>query len=135
MRTALARRTALAACALFLLGPLSACGGSSSGGSDPNEKVTLTVNMFGDFGYKDLYAQYQQAHPNITVKENVTDYGTHHKHLQAHLIANNGSADLEAIEIVQGAGFVPQAAKLTDYTAQGVDKNLWPEWRWKMAAR
>jgi cellobiose transport system substrate-binding protein len=134
MRTAPARRTAMAACALLLLGPLAACGATSSGSSDPNEKVTLTVNLFGDFGYKDLYAQYQQAHPNITIKENVTDYGTHHKNLQAHLIANNGTADLEAIEIGQVAGFVQQASKLTDYSTQGVDKNLWPEWRWKMAS-
>src|SRR3569833_941571 len=110
MSTAPVRRTAIAACALFLLGPLSACGGSSSAGSDPDAKITLTVNLFGDFGYKGLYAQYQQAHPNITVKENVTDYGTHHKNLQAHLIANNGTADLAAIVIGQVAGFVPQAS-------------------------
>src|SRR5439155_14489074 len=45
---------------------LAGCGKSSSGSGTSNEKITLTVNLFGDFGYKDLYAQYQQAHPNIT---------------------------------------------------------------------
>ena len=136
MRTALARRTALLAGVALLLGPVAACGSDSSGsgGSKADEKITLTLNLFGDFGYKDLYAQYQQAHPNITIKENVTDYGTHHKNLQAHLIAGSGTADLEAIEIGQVAGFTAQAPKLVDYNTQGVDKNQWPEWRWKAAS-
>ena len=136
MRTASLRRPALlVGVAALLLGPVAACGsGSDSGGSSSNEKITLTVNLFGDFGYKDLYAQYSQTHPNITVKENVTDYGTHHKNLQAHLIAGAGAADIEAIEIGQVAGFTAQASKMVDYNAQGVDKNQWPEWRWKAAS-
>jgi cellobiose transport system substrate-binding protein len=134
MRTTLIRGAALAGAGL-LLATVAACGNSSSGGSDdPNEKVTLTVNLFGDFGYKDLYAQYSKAHPNITIKENVTDYGTHHKNLQAHLIANSGAADIEAIEIGQVTGFVAQASKMVDFTTQGVDKSQWSDWRTQLAS-
>ena len=121
MRTALWRRSAAVAGAALLLAPAAACGDSSSSGSSSSENVTLTVNLFGDFGYQDLYAKYSQEHPNITVKENVTDYGTHHKNLQAHLIANSGTADIEAIEIGQVAGFTGMAGKLVDFNTQGVD--------------
>jgi cellobiose transport system substrate-binding protein len=112
---------------------LAGCGKSSSGSGTSNEKITLTVNLFGDFGYKDLYAQYQQAHPNITIKENVTDYGAHHKNLQAHLLAGAGAADVEAIEIGQVAGFRPQAAKFVNYLNYSVDKNQWTEAKWEPA--
>jgi cellobiose transport system substrate-binding protein len=106
---------------------LAGCGGGSSSKA-ANEKVTLTVNLFGDFGYKDLYAQYQTAHPNITIKENVADYNAHHKNLQAHLIAGSGTADIEAIEIGQVAGFQPQASKFVNYLDSGVDKSRWSDW-------
>ncbi len=135
MRTALARRTALLAGAALLLGPVAACGSSSgSGGSPTDEKITLTVNLFGDFGYKDLYAQYQQAHPNVTIKENVTDYGTHHKNLQQHLVAGAGTADIEAIEIGQVAGYQGQAAKFENFLEQGVDKGRWTDQKVRAAS-
>src|SRR5919198_828115 len=112
MHVATIRRSALllGVSALLAGSALAGCGKTSSSGTDQG-KVTLTVNLFGDFGYKDLYAQYQQSHPNITVKENVTSYGDHHKNLQAHLLAGAGAADVEAIEIGQVAGFRPQASK------------------------
>jgi cellobiose transport system substrate-binding protein len=134
MRTAIFKRSALLlGVGALLAGPaLAACGSSSTPKAD-NGPITLTVNLFGDFGYKDLYAEYSKAHPNITVKENVTDYGDHHKNLQAHLLAGSGAADIEAIEIGQVAGFRPQASKFVNYLNYGVDKNQWVESKWKPA--
>jgi cellobiose transport system substrate-binding protein len=133
MRIALIRRSALvlAAGAMLAGATLAGCGSGSTPAS--NGPVTLTVNLFGDFGYKDLYAEYQKTHSNITVKENVTSYGDHHKNLQAHLLAGSGAADIEAIEIGQVAGFRPQASKFVNYLTQGVDKNQWVESKWKPA--
>jgi cellobiose transport system substrate-binding protein len=119
---------------VLLAGPLLAGCGGSSGSSPANEKITLTVSLFGDFGYKDLYAQYQQAHPNITVKESVADYGTHHQNLQAHLVTGSGAADIEAIEIGQVAGFQPEASKFVDFFANGVDSGQWTDWKWRAGA-
>jgi cellobiose transport system substrate-binding protein len=141
MRVATRRRSALAlGVSAVLVGSLLAgCGNSTSGSAgangkaDDNTPITLTVNLFGDFGYKDLYAQYQAAHPNITVKENVTDYNTHHKNLQAHLLAGSGTADIEAIEIGQIAGFRPQAAKFVNYLSKGVNKDQWEDSKWQPA--
>src|SRR5258706_4307477 len=125
MRTALALRNAAAIGFGIVLAATSLAGcGSSAGTDNPNEPITLTINLFGDFGYKDLYTQYQTAHPNITIKENVTDYGTHHQNLQAHLLAGAGTADIEAIEIGQVAGFQPQAAKFVNDLDYGVDMSM-----------
>jgi cellobiose transport system substrate-binding protein len=125
------RRAAfLAAAGLLLAGPgLAGC--SSKSNTPSNEPVTLTVNLFGDFGYKDLYAKYHELHPNVTIKENVTDYNTHHKNALAHLVAGSGLADIEAIEIGQVAGFIPHATKFVNYLDNGVDPNQWTAQRTK----
>ncbi len=130
MRVAMIKRPAVVfGVGMMLAGTvLAGCSDKSKdAGKASNEPVTLTVNLFGDFGYKDLYAQYQTAHPNVTIKENVTDYNTHHKNLQAHLLAGAGTADIEAIEIGQVAGFRPQAAKFVNFLDKGVDKGIWSD--------
>jgi cellobiose transport system substrate-binding protein len=124
------RRTAFpaAATAVALAAALTVAGCSSSGTAaqdDANAKITLTVNLFSDFGYADLYKQYEQLHPNITIKENRADMGAHHQNLQAHLLAGSGTADVEAIEIGQVAGFRPQASKFVNFLDNGVNKDQW----------
>jgi cellobiose transport system substrate-binding protein len=128
------RRAAfLAAAGLVLAGPALA-GCSSKSNTSSNEPITLTINLFGDFGYKDLYPKYHELHPNITVKENVTDYNTHHKNAIAHLVAGSGLADIEVIEIGQIAGFIPHASKFVNYLDNGVDPNQWTAQRAKSAS-
>jgi cellobiose transport system substrate-binding protein len=130
MRVAMIKRPAVVfGVGVLLAGTvLAACGNKTNDSGTPaNGPVTLTVNLFGDFGYKDLYDQYRQTHPNVTIKENVTDYNTHHKNLQAHLLASAGTADIEAIEIGQIAGFRPQAAKFVNFLDKGVDKSEWSD--------
>ena len=65
-----ARTAAVRLGAVALAGALlAACGsGSSDGASDSaGGKVTLTVGLFGTFGYKQagLYDEYEKLHPNI----------------------------------------------------------------------
>ncbi|OLB77860.1 MAG: hypothetical protein AUI14_14945 [Actinobacteria bacterium 13_2_20CM_2_71_6] len=129
MRTAFKRATVLVGAGLLLAGP--ALAGCSKGGSTPTanstEPVTVTINLFGDFGYKPLYEKYKQAHPNVTIKENVTDYNKHHQNLTQHLNAGAGTADIEAIEIGQIAGFQSKANKFVNWNEQGVDKSQWAD--------
>jgi cellobiose transport system substrate-binding protein len=96
--------------------------------------ITLTINLFGDFGYHELYQKYEATHPNITIKENLADYGTHHENLQAHLIAGAGAADIEAIEIGQVAGFQAEANRFVNFLDYGVQTDQWTEWKWRAAA-
>ena len=71
---------------------------------DSHENVTLRVNLFGDFGYHDLYKQFEKAHPGVTIKEDIEDYATHHTNLAKHLATGAGADDVEAIEV----GFIAQ---------------------------
>ncbi|HEX6497659.1 MAG TPA: extracellular solute-binding protein [Micromonosporaceae bacterium] len=133
-RSGLRRRALLTGLtALMAVTATAGCAGTGAK-EDPNAPVTLTINLFGDFGYKQLYDEYRKTHPNVTIKENVTDYGTHHKNLQAHLVAGAGAADIEAIEIGQVAAFQPQANKFVNFLDHGVDTSQWTDWKWKAAA-
>ena len=78
---------------------------SSSKPCGTDKDTTLTVGLFGTFGFKEngLYDEYQKVCPNITVKEDVVeqsaDYWTR---LKTRLASGSGLADVQAIEI----GFV-----------------------------
>lgn len=119
---------ALAAGALLL----AACSGNDeSGGGAQDGPVTLTINVFGDNfslpANRSLYDEYQRLHPNVTIEENRSDFGTHHQNLQARLTAGSGTADLEVIEVGQVAGFIGQADKFVNFLGEGVDTGQWTE--------
>jgi cellobiose transport system substrate-binding protein len=93
---------------------LAGCGGGSSstdaaattaGPCGTTENTTLTVGLFGTFGFKEagLWDAYHDVCPNITIKEDVVeqsaDYWTR---LKTRLASGSGLADVQAIEI----GFV-----------------------------
>ena len=77
----ISRRRGVAAVAVVAAAALAAagCGSSSnsSGGSNSNEKITLNVTIFQEFGYTKagLYDQYMKDHPNITIKESGSGQG------------------------------------------------------------
>jgi hypothetical protein len=58
--------------------------------------VTLRVGLFGDFGYHDLYKQFEASHPNIDTKEDIQSYPDHHSNLAKHLATGAGADDVEA---------------------------------------
>jgi cellobiose transport system substrate-binding protein len=97
--------------------------------------ITLRVSLFGDFGYHDLYEQYMKSHPNVEIKEEIQDYGTHHTQLAQRLATGAGAADVEAIEV----GFIPQFTAqptkfvdLRQYGANGM-KGRWLAWKYQQA--
>ncbi|AGL19090.1 ABC transporter substrate-binding protein [Actinoplanes sp. N902-109] len=88
-------------CAATLL--LTGCG-SGDDASDSGGTVTLNVNLFGNFGYQELYKQYEQAHPNIKIKEHTAAYNDHHRDLATHLATGSGAGDIEGVD----TGFIAQ---------------------------
>ncbi len=101
--------------------------GKSTGGD-----VTLTVSLFGDFGYHDLYKQYEAAHPGVTIKESIQDFAVHHSNLAKSVATGAGAADVEAIEVGFIAQFKEQPdnfVNLRQYGA-GALKNRWLNWKW-----
>src|SRR4051794_13698563 len=93
--------------------------------SRTHDNITLTVDVFGDFGYKDLYAQYMASHPGITIKEDTEDYAPHHTALAQHLATGAGADDIEAIEVGFIANYTTQPRYFVDlrkYGAKGLKK-------------
>ncbi len=128
-RVAVSSSAAVAAAALLLAG----CGsGSSSGSGSPqaasgpcgtDKATTLTVGLFGTFGFKEngLWDEYKKKCPNITVNEDVVeqsaDYWTR---LKTRLASGSGLDDVQAIEI----GFVADVVK--NHADQFVNWNTVP---------
>ncbi len=97
--------------------------------------ITLTIDVFGDFGYHDLYQQYEASHPGITIKEDTEDYAPHHTALAQHLATGAGADDIEAIEVGFIANYTTQPRYFVDlrkYGAAGLKKR-YPAWKWNQA--
>ncbi|MEU1281321.1 extracellular solute-binding protein [Streptomyces sp. NPDC005805] len=123
-----ARRAAVRLGAVALTGALlAACGGSSDDASDSaGGKVTITVDLFGSFGYKEagLYAEYEKANPGVTIKQTDTeDEADYWKSLQTRLAGGGGLADVQGIEVGRIASVTQQQAdKFEDLRKHGADK-------------
>lgn len=143
MPTARAARRAVARLgAVVLTGALlAACGGSSDADSADggNGKITLTVDLFGSFGYKEagLYTEYQKLHPNITIKQTDTeDEADYWKSLQTRLAGGGGLADVQGIEVGRIATVTQQQAdKFEDLKKYGAEslKGQFAEAKWAAA--
>jgi cellobiose transport system substrate-binding protein len=128
------RLAALAAGVTTLALALAGCGGgSSSAPADGSpEKVELTVTTFGTMGFDKLYAQYEAAHPGVTIKATNIDTGDNAlvdwKTKQA---AGSGLPDVQAVE----EGWLGQVMKVsnafTDLREHGADgiKDRWVPWK------
>src|SRR5207248_3735693 len=87
--------------------------------------ITLTIDVFGDFGYHDLYTQYEASHPGITIKEDTEDYAPHHTALAQHLATGAGADDIEAIEVGLVGTYTSQPRYFVDlrkYAPSGLKK-------------
>ncbi|OII63674.1 sugar-binding protein [Streptomyces sp. CC53] len=136
------RRAAVRVGAVALAGSLlAACG---SGGTDASSDaaggdITLTVDLFGSFGYKEagLYAEYEKLHPGITIKQTDTeDEQDYWKSLQTRLAGGGGLADVQGIEVGRIASVTQQQAdKFEDLKRYGAAdlKDEFAEAKWSAA--
>ncbi|MFB6837762.1 extracellular solute-binding protein [Streptomyces sp. NPDC056361] len=137
-----AKRTAVRLGAVALTGALlAACGGSTDDTSSDGAggKVTITVDLFGSFGYKEagLYAEYEKLHPGVTIKQTDTeDEADYWKSLQTRLAGGGGLADVQGIEVGRIASVTQQQADrfadLRKYGADGLEDQFAPA-KWAAA--
>ena len=107
--------------------------GQAKPAAEPKETIKLTVNDFGVFGYKPLYAEYKASHPNIEIVESISEYNTHHSNLINHLAAGSGAADVEAVDkgfMAQLKARPDQFVNLLDFGAGELEKN-YAAFKWK----
>ncbi|MEU9734326.1 extracellular solute-binding protein [Streptomyces sp. NPDC048002] len=123
-----AKRATTSLGAVVLTGALlAACGGSSEDSSDSaGGKVTITVDLFGSFGYKEagLYAEYEKLNPGVTIKQTDTeDEADYWKSLQTRLAGGGGLADVQGIEVGRIASVTQlQADKFEDLKKYGAEE-------------
>ncbi|GAA2586841.1 ABC transporter substrate-binding protein [Actinomadura fulvescens] len=115
-----------------LLAAVTGCGGDDgeSGG-----KVELTVDVFGEFGYDQLYKQYEAAHPNIKIKQRKVDTLDNYKpRLQQWIATGSGAGDVVALEEGILPLYMQQSGKfvnLLDHGAASMQSGFLP-WKWQM---
>ncbi|GGU43443.1 ABC transporter substrate-binding protein [Lentzea flava] len=132
-------RSTRALLATTLLGALvatSACGGGGTADAG-NGTTTLVVKTFSQFGYADLYKEYEAGHPGVTIKEeNIGKLGDYTPKLQQWLATGTGAGDVVAIEegiLTQFMAKPDQFVNLLDHGA-GALKGNFLEWKWNQAS-
>lgn len=107
---------------------LSACGdgpSEDSAAADGDGKTTLTVSLFGTFGYEEsgLFEQYMAENPDIRIEyESTQGEDKYWPALQTKLNSGSGTADVQGIEV----------ARISEVTANQAD--LWTDLRETAAA-
>jgi cellobiose transport system substrate-binding protein len=116
---------------LLLVAGSAACDGEQPGTDDG--RLTLTVDTFGNFGYKALLREYQAAHPELRVVERVLEYNEHHEKLAQRLDAGSGAGDVVGIDEGYAVQFRDRRSdfvNLLDLGAGNLATN-WLRWKWE----
>jgi cellobiose transport system substrate-binding protein len=117
------------------LAATAACGGGAA--ESGSGQTTLIVKTFSQFGYEELYKEYEASHPGITVKEeNIGKLGDYTPKLQQWMAAGKGAGDVVALEegiLIQFMAKPDQFVNLLDHGAADLKVNFL-EWKWKQAA-
>jgi cellobiose transport system substrate-binding protein len=138
MRVSL-RRRALAVVALAAVTALGAAACSKDPGTGSTEKITLNIDVFGNFGYEELYKQYQASHPNITIVERGTgsQLDAHNQALAQRMAAGAGAGDIVAVEegtLLQYLDKINLFTDLGEYGAKDLAGNFMP-WKYEAAVK
>jgi cellobiose transport system substrate-binding protein len=135
MRATWTRRSVAVGLAVSLLGFGAAACSSDDGTGDNAGRTTLTIGLFGDFGFGPLYQEYMAANPDITIEERITEFADHHTNLTQRLATGSGTADIEAVEV----GFISQYTAVPDRFHNLLDlgagelSDRWLDWKWQQA--
>ncbi len=126
-------RKTLAAAGVVAVSAL-ALGACSSGGGETAEsgatsgddgEITLTVATFNEFGYANLYQEYMDTHPGITIVEKKAATSDEaRQNMTTKLAAGSGLSDIEAIEI----DWLPELLQYPDQFVDLTDSSLADRW-------
>jgi cellobiose transport system substrate-binding protein len=125
----------LAAAVALASGCAAGQSGEGQAGGQSNQKVTLTVDVFGEFGYEALYKQYEAAHPNVTIKQRkVSQLDQYLPRMQQWIGTGSGAGDVVALEEGILPTYMQQREKfvnLFDHGGKSLQGNFLP-WKWKL---
>ncbi|MGV8852514.1 MAG: extracellular solute-binding protein [Rhodoglobus sp.] len=109
------------------------CSAGTDSGSSAGGDVTLTVATFNEFGYDDLFAKYEEANPNVTIKHKKAATSNEARdNLTTRLAAGSGLSDVEAIEVDWLPELLQYSDQFIDLASADVD-GRWLDWKEKAA--
>jgi cellobiose transport system substrate-binding protein len=96
-------------------------------------RTELTIATFNEFGYEELFAEYEAAHPDIKITQRKTGQGApHHQNLFTKLGAGSGLADVEAVEEGYLSEVMAKSGQFNDLLEIGpkeVSPDRWLKWK------
>ena len=110
------------------------CGGGSDEAASEDNPIELTVTTFGTFGYDDLYAEFEDANPGVTIKAtNIDTGGNARTDLFTKLAAGSGVSDVVAIEEGWLGAIMEVSDKFVDLNEYGAGdiKDNWVDWKYE----
>ncbi|WP_416234598.1 ABC transporter substrate-binding protein [Lentzea sp. NEAU-D7] len=118
-------------CAAVSAAATTACGtGGASQTADG--KTELTIATFNEFGYEELFKEYEAAHPDVKITQRKTGQGQpHHQNLFTKLGAGSGLADIEGVEEGYLSQVMSKASQFNDLKEIGpkVEDGRWLDWK------
>lgn len=131
--TRLKRMTALAGAAT-LATVASGCGGGGGEPASADNPVELTVTTFGTFGYDDLYGEYEELNPGVTIKATNIDRGSNARtDAFTKIAAGSGLSDVTAIEEGWLGSIMEVSDQFVDLNEHGAAdiKDNWVPWKFE----
>ena len=134
----LSRRTtagaAVAGAAAFAL----VASGCATEASEPSadEPIELTITTFGTFGYEDLYEEYMDLNPNVTIVANNIDTGGNARtDTFTKLAAGSGLSDIVALEEGWLGSIMEVSGEFVDLRDYGIEDRAgdWVDWKYQQA--
>lgn len=127
-----ARAMAIGLTAVLTGGLLAACSSSDDGGD--GDQITLTVGVFGQFGYEEagLYDEYMDLNPHIKIQQDsITENKDYIAQLLTRLSQGSGLADIQAIEVANIADMAGDLnARWVDFNEyEDVDTSHFAPWK------
>lgn len=135
-----ARRRMLVAASLASVSALAlaGCSGTADAGTEGSgdENITLTITTFGTFGYDELYEEYEDLHPNITIEAtNIDTGGNARTDAFTKIAAGSGLSDIVAIEEGWLGAIMDVSDVFVDLRDHGIEerKGDWVDWKYGQA--
>ncbi|WP_434443296.1 ABC transporter substrate-binding protein [Lentzea sp. E54] len=118
-------------CAAVSAAATTACG-SGGASQSADGKTELTIATFNEFGYEELFKEYEAAHPDVKITQRKTGQGQpHHQNLFTKLGAGSGLADIEGVEEGYLSQVMSKSGQFNDLKEIGpkIEDNRWLQWK------
>ena len=111
------------------------CTSGGAGGTDGGD-ITLTVTTFNKMGFDELYAQYEETHPGVTITAtNIDTGGNALIDWQTKQASGAGLPDVQAVEEGWLSKVMQVSDSFTDLRDHGIEdvKDRWVPWKYDQA--